>query len=438
MVIKRDGSIVEFNKQKIINAINRAFQEITGQNSIYADTIGNEIYNTCKEIKKDIGVEEIQDLVENHLMKVRPDIAKAYIRYRYKKEIIRSSNNIYDGILDLVEFKNEDLKDENSNKNAIIASTQRDYMAGEVSKDLTQRYFLPFDIAEAHKNGLIHFHDADYFAQRIHNCCVWNLEDMLQNGTMISNTLIEKPHSFSTACNITTQIMAQVASSQYGGQSITLTHLAPFVDISRKKIFKEVINELEILKINASKEDIENIVENRVKEEIKRGVQTIQYQILTLQTTNGQTPFSSIFMYLNEAKTEQEKNDLALIIEEVLKQRIQGIKNEKGVWVTPAFPKLLYVLEEDNVHSDSKYYYLTELAARCTAKRMVPDYISEKIMKRDKLSKGELSGEGDCYPCMGCRSFLTPDRSGNGFNNIAKALNYEPNKPKYYGRLTQL
>ena len=358
----------------------------------------------------------------------RYDVAKAYMLYREKRRLLRDTSKVYDSILELIEFKNEDLKAENSNKNATIASTQRDYMAGEVSKDLTIRSFLPPDIADAHKNGLIHFHDADYFAQRIHNCCVWNLEDMLQNGTMISNTLIEKPHSFSTACNIATQIMAQVASSQYGGQSISLTHLAPFVNISREKIRKDVykdyyrISGLDYCDISVGDEElIEQLVEDKVKEEIKKGVQTIQYQIVTLQTTNGQTPFVSIFMYLNEAKNEQEKKDLAMIIEEVLKQRIQGVKNEKGVWITPAFPKLLYVLEEDNITEDSKYWYLTELAAQCTAKRMVPDYISEKIMFESKI---DAKGEGHCYPCMGCRSFLTTYRD-------------EKDKPKYYGRLTQ-
>ena len=446
-VIKRNGKEEKFNKTKVINAIEAAIQEVDG--TLTDRYIAAEIADEVEQIalqEQYLSVEEIQDIVEILLTDYRFDVAKAYILYRDKRNILRDTNKVYDSILELIEFKNEELKEENSNKNAIIASTQRDYMAGEVSKDLTNRKFLPIDISEAHRQGLIHFHDADYFAQRIHNCCVWNLEDMLQNGTMISGTLIEKPHSFSTACNIMTQIMAQVASSQYGGQTVSLTHLAPFVDISRRKIQEEVEREFTQMFLNIYsenlidfspefKEQIKVIVEKRLREEIKRGVQTIQYQIVTLQTTNGQTPFASIFMYLNETKDEQEKEDLALIIEEVLKQRIQGVKNEKGVWVTPAFPKLLYVLEEDNITEDSKYWYLTQLAAECTAKRMVPDYISEKIMKRDKISKGQE--EGDCYPCMGCRSFLTPDRSGNGWNNISKALNYNPNEPKFYGRFNQ-
>ena len=441
-VIKRDGTKVPFNRKKIEEAINKAFIEV--DKILYENDTAYDISKEIElEIDDTVSVEHIQDLVEEKLMtSERPDVAKAYVLYRERRRLLRENNKTYDNIMKLIEFQNEELKEENSNKKSTIGSTQRDYMAGEVSKDLTMKYFLPADIAEAHKNGLIHFHDADYFAQRIHNCDVWNLDDMLQNGTMISNTLIEKPHSFSTACNITTQIMAQVASSQYGGQSITLSHLAPFVDISRQKIRKEVENEFKriIMSEDFDKYDrtlIEEMVQERLEKEIKKGVQTIQYQILTLQTTNGQTPFVSIFMYLNEVKDKNLKRDLALIIEEVLKQRIKGVKNEKGAWITPTFPKLLYVLEEDNIHEDSPYWYLTELAAECTAKRMVPDYISEKIMKRDKLSKGENEGEGDCYPCMGCRSFLTPDKSGNGWNNIAHALNYEPNKPKYYGRFNQ-
>ena len=444
IVIKRDGTKVPFNKNKIEEAINKAFLEVDGQ--LYeTDTAKDIALEIEKESNNDLTIEEIQDKVEEKLMiSERPDVAKAYMLYREKRNLLRENNKTYDSIMKLIEFQNEELKEENSNKKSTIGSTQRDYMAGEISKDLTMRYFLPKDIAEAHRDGLIHFHDADYFAQRIHNCDVWNLEDMLQNGTMISNTLIEKPHSFSTACNIATQIMAQVASSQYGGQTITLTHLAPFVDISRKKIEAEVYKDFAKITslgvIDLSEEDIEmleEITEQKLKEEIKKGIQTIQYQILTLQTTNGQTPFVSIFMYLNEAKDQQEKDDLAMIIEEVLKQRIKGVKNEKGAWVTPTFPKLLYVLEDDNITEDSKYWYLTKLAAECTAKRMVPDYISEKIMKRDKLSKDEVEGEGDCYPCMGCRSFLTPDRSGNGWDNIAKAKNYNPYEPKYYGRFNQ-
>ena len=423
-VIKRDGTRVPFNRNKIEEAINKAFLEV--DKVLYeTDTaydISKEIEN---EITEEVTIEEIQDMVEEKLMiSERPDVAKAYMLYRERRRLLRENNTTYNSIMELIEFKNEELKEENSNKKSTIGSTQRDYMAGEVSKDLTMRYFLPKDIADAHMEGIIHFHDADYFAQRIHNCDVWNLEDMLQNGTMISNTLIEKPHSFSTACNIATQIMAQVASSQYGGQTISLTHLAPFVDISRKKITKEVEEESVIFygKENVYfTEEIEQIVEKRLKEEIRKGVQTIQYQILTLQTTNGQTPFVSIFMYLGETDNPQIKEDLALIIEEMLKQRIQGVKNEKGVYVTPTFPKLLYVLEEDNINKDSKYYYLTKLAAECTAKRMVPDYISEKIMKRDKVDK---NGQGQCYPCMGCRSFLTTYLDSEG-------------KPKYYGRFNQ-
>ena len=426
-VIKRDGTRVPFNRKKIEDAVNKAFLEV--DKVLYeTDTaydISKEIEN---EIIKEATIEEIQDMVEEKLMiSERPDVAKAYMLYRERRRLLRENNTTYNSIMELIEFKNEELKEENSNKKSTIGSTQRDYMAGEVSKDLTMRYFLPKDIADAHMEGIIHFHDADYFAQRIHNCDVWNLEDMLQNGTMISNTLIEKPHSFSTACNIATQIMAQVASSQYGGQTISLTHLAPFVDVSRKKILKEVWEEFYCFNYNSDlideydKEKVEEITEKRLKDEIRKGVQTIQYQILTLQTTNGQTPFASIFMYLGETDDPQTKADLALIIEEMLKQRIQGVKNEKGIYVTPTFPKLLYVLEEDNINKDSKYYYLTKLAAECTAKRMVPDYISEKIMKRDKVDK---NGQGQCYPCMGCRSFLTTYLDSEG-------------KPKYYGRFNQ-
>lgn len=423
-VIKRDGTRVPFNRNKIEEAINKAFLEV--DKVLYeTDTaydISKEIEN---EITEEVTIEEIQDMVEEKLMiSERPDVAKAYMLYRERRRLLRENNTTYNSIMELIEFKNEELKEENSNKKSTIGSTQRDYMAGEVSKDLTMRYFLPKDIADAHMEGIIHFHDADYFAQRIHNCDVWNLEDMLQNGTMISNTLIEKPHSFSTACNIATQIMAQVASSQYGGQTISLTHLAPFVDVSRKKITKEVEEESVVFYGRENvyfTEEIEQIVEKRLKEEIRKGVQTIQYQILTLQTTNGQTPFVSIFMYLGETDDPQIKADLALIIEEMLKQRIQGVKNEKGIYVTPTFPKLLYVLEEDNINKDSKYYYLTKLAAECTAKRMVPDYISEKIMKRDKV---DANGQGQCYPCMGCRSFLTTYLDSEG-------------KPKYYGRFNQ-
>ena len=365
------------------------------------------------------------------------EVARHYIIYRYVQSLKRQKNTTDDKILSLIECNNEEVKQENSNKNPTVNSVQRDYMAGEISKDLTQRVLLPQEIVDAHNEGLIHFHDSDYFAQHMHNCDLVNLEDMLQNGTVISGTLIEKPHSFSTACNIATQIIAQVASSQYGGQSISLTHLAPFVEVSRQKIRGEVARELEELGVSASPEKVREVVEDRLRDEIRRGVQTIQYQVVTLMTTNGQAPFVTVFMYLNEARTPQEKHDLAMIVEETLRQRYEGVKNEAGVWITPAFPKLIYVLEDDNVHEDSPYFYLTQLAAKCTAKRMVPDYISEKKMRELKLSKGETAGNGDCYTCMGCRSFLTPDRSGNGFNNVANALNYDPNKPKYYGRFNQ-
>ena len=438
-IIKRDGHLVDFDKEKIIAAINKAFLEVDHQ--IYetdtANDIADEIYIIAQN-EKDLSVESIQDLVEDFLMRSeRKDVARAYIRFRHKKEILRQTSDTYDSILKLIELENEDIKEENSNKNATVASTQRDYMAGEVSKDLTRRFLMPAEVRRAHDAGEIHFHDSDYFAQHIHNCCLVNLEDMLQNGTVINKTMIEKPHSFPTACNIGTQGMAVVASGQYGGQTVSLSHLAPFVDVSRKKIRKQVQEELSTLEgITNIEKLIEEITEKRVKEEIKRGVQTIQYQINTLNTSNGQTPFVSINMYLGEVNDPVTKKDLAAVIEEVLKQRIQGVKNEAGVWITPAFPKLLYVLEEDNMPG-GEYWYLTELAAKCTAKRLVPDYISEKIMKKLKLSKGETEGNGDCYPCMGCRSFLTPDRSGNGYDNVAKAKNYEPNKPKYYGRFNQ-
>ena len=375
-------------------------------------------------------VEEIQDLVEYQIMAHGAyEVAKSYITYRYTRSLVRQSNTTDEKIMSLIECNNEEAKQENSNKNPIVNSTQRDYMAGEVSKDLTERILLPQEIVDAHNQGILHFHDADYFAQHMHNCDLVNLEDMLQNGTVITGTLIERPHSFSTACNIATQIIAQVASNQYGGQSITLAHLAPFVDVSRQKFRKIVENEMAALNIDVSEEKLSELVELRVKDEIKRGVQTIQYQVVTLLTTNGQAPFITVFMYLNEAKNEREKADLALIIEEMLKQRIEGVKNEKGVYVTPAFPKLIYTLEEDNITEDSKYWYLTKLAAKCTAKRMVPDYISEKKM---------LELKGDVYTCMGCRSFLTPDRfTDKGIGNIANAGNYEPGKHKYYGRFNQ-
>ena len=450
LIVKRDGTQVQFDKDKIINAINKAFIEVDSKlyETDTAYDIAVEIEQTARQLAKEdriLSVESIQDLVEDYLMRSeRKDVARAYIRYRYKKEILRQTSKTYDGILELVEMQNDELKEENSNKNAIVASTQRDYMAGEVSKDLSHRMLLPAEVVRAHDAGEIHFHDMDYYAQHIHNCCLVNLEDMLQNGTVINKTKIEKPHSFATACNIATQIMAVVASGQYGGQSVSLSHLAPFVDVSRKALKKKAYQDYytvtgkDMFDLTPEDEQIViDLTEKRVREEVKRGVQTIQYQINTLNTSNGQTPFVTIFMYLNEVKDEQTKSDLAMIIEEVLTQRIQGVKNEKGVWITPAFPKLIYVLEEDNITEDSKYWYLTKLAAKCTAKRLVPDYISEKIMKRLKLSKGEEIGDGDTYPCMGCRSFLTPDRTGNGYDNIAKAENYKPNTPKYYGRFNQ-
>ena len=450
LIVKRDGTQVQFDRDKIINAINKAFIEVDGKlyETDTAYDIAVEIEQTARQLAEEdhiLSVESIQDLVEDYLMRSeRKDVARAYIRYRYKKEILRQTSKTYDGILELVEMQNDELKEENSNKNAIVASTQRDYMAGEVSKDLSHRMLLPAEVVRAHDAGEIHFHDMDYYAQHIHNCCLVNLEDMLQNGTVINKTKIEKPHSFATACNIATQIMAVVASGQYGGQSVSLSHLAPFVDVSRKALKKKAYQDYytvtgkDMLDLTPEDEQVvTDLAEKRVREEVKRGVQTIQYQINTLNTSNGQTPFVTIFMYLNEVKDEQTKSDLAMIIEEVLTQRIQGVKNEKGVWITPAFPKLIYVLEEDNITEDSKYWYLTKLAAKCTAKRLVPDYISEKIMKRLKLSKGEEIGDGDTYPCMGCRSFLTPDRTGNGYDNIAKAENYKPNTPKYYGRFNQ-
>ena len=432
-VIKRDGRVVDFERAKIVTAIESAMKETKhGVEHSVAERIAKEI----EAIDDNLSVEEIQDLVEDKLMKCKHrDSAKKYIRYRYKKEILRSSEQTYDSILRIVEHENQDINEENSNKNPIIASTQRDYIAGELSKDITNRWLLPEDIVQAHKDGIIHFHDADYFVEHIHNCCLVNLDDMLQNGTVINGTLIEKPHSFATACNIATQVMAQVASNQYGGQSESLAALAPFVDISRKHITKEVINELRGIEV--SNEKISEIVESRLSDEIKKGIQTIQYQINTLMTTNGQTPFVTLFMYLDEVPEGQTRDDLAFIIKEVIDQRYQGTKNEKGVWVTPAFPKLIYVLDEDNITSDSKYYYLTELAAKCTAKRLVPDYISAKVMKQLKLSKEETEGNGDVYVPMGCRSFLTPDKTGSGWNNIANAGNWKPNKPKYYGRFNQ-
>lgn len=446
-IVKRDGSLALFNKDKIVIAINKAFIEVdqTLYETDTANDIANEIFNLAKDRSEPMTVEQVQDLVEDYLMRSeRKDVAKAYIRYRYRKEIVRQTNKTYDGIMELVEMQNNELKEENSNKNAIVASTQRDYMAGEVSKDLSHRLLLPAEVIRAHDAGEIHFHDMDYYAQHIHNCDLVNLEDMLQNGTVINKTMIEKPHSFATACNIATQIIAVVASGQYGGQSVSLAHLAPFVDVSRQKIKKDVYKDFyrvsgkDYFDLTPEDEDLINqLTEERVKDEVRRGVQTIQYQINTLNTSNGQTPFVTVYMYLNEVEDERTKKDLAMIIEEVLKQRIQGVKNEKGVWITPAFPKLIYVLEEDNIHEGDPYWDLTVLAATCTAKRLVPDYISEKIMKELKLSKGETAGNGDVYPCMGCRSFLTPDRSGNGYDNVAKAKNYKPDTPKYYGRFNQ-
>ena len=440
-IIKRNGSEVPFDVNKISAAIAKANAEaaeadrLTERQIMYASL---NVMDQCEAAGHTVSVEEVQDLVEDEIMRLdRFEVARKYIIYRYLQNQKRHKNTTDDQILSLIEANNEEVKQENSNKNPTVVSVQRDYMAGEVSKDLTMRSLLPADVVEAHREGIIHFHDADYFAQHMHNCDLVNLEDMLQNGTVISGTLIEKPHSFSTACNIATQIIAQVASCQYGGQSISLTHLAPFVDVSRQKIRRQVIAEMNAFGIEPAPDKLEEVVESRVRDEIRRGVQTIQYQVVTLMTTNGQAPFITVFMYLNEAKGEDEKRDLAMIIEEMLHQRYEGVKNEAGVWITPAFPKLIYVLEEDNVTPDSKYFYLTKLAAKCTAKRMVPDYISEKKMREYKLSKGEAEGEGDTYTCMGCRSFLTPDRSGNGYDNVANAGNYEPGKPKYYGRFNQ-
>ena len=440
-VIKRNGEEVAFDLEKIINAIkgaNKDVDKLHRMNEYQIMAVADNVAKKIEESTHAVNVEDIQDMVETGIMELRGyEVAQKYVRYRYKRELMRKTNTTDNGILALLEHMNEEVNQENSNKNPVINSTQRDYMAGEVSKDLSRRVLLPEEVVRAHEAGIIHFHDSDYFAQKEHNCDLINLQDMLQNGTVISETMIEKPHSFSTACNIATQIIAQVASSQYGGQSISLTHLAPFVEVSRQKIRGEVARELEELGVSASAEKVREVVEDRLRDEIRRGVQTIQYQVVTLMTTNGQAPFVTVFMYLNEARSAQEKHDLAMIVEETLRQRYEGVKNEAGVWITPAFPKLIYVLEDDNVHENSPYFYLTQLAAKCTAKRMVPDYISEKKMRELKLSKGETAGNGDCYTCMGCRSFLTPDRSGNGFNNVANALNYDPTKPKYYGRFNQ-
>ena len=432
-VIKRNGAEVEFDIVKIIAAVTKAnnvVDEEARMTPVQIQRIAESVELSCQSLGRAPTVEEIQDFVEHQIMAHGAfEVAKRYITYRYNRSLVRKSNTTDDKILSLIECNNEEAKQENSNKNPVVNSTQRDYMAGEVSRDLTNRLLLPEDIVKAHEEGIIHFHDTDYYAQHMHNCDLVNLEDMLQNGTVITGTLIERPHSFATACNIATQIVAQVASNQYGGQSISLTHLAPFVDVSRQKIRKQVLAEVEALGVDPTEDKITEIVEKRLREEICRGVQTIQYQVVTLLTTNGQAPFITVFMYLNEARSEQEKRDLAVIIEEMLEQRYQGVKNEQGVWVTPAFPKLIYVLEEDNIHDDSPYYYLTQLAAKCTARRMVPDYISEKKM---------LELKGDVYPCMGCRSFLTPDRfTDAGVGNIANAGNYVPGKHKYYGRFNQ-
>ncbi|MCI7731301.1 anaerobic ribonucleoside-triphosphate reductase [Enorma burkinafasonensis] len=440
-IIKRNGSEVTFDATKIENAIRAACGEVPEEERLTERGIKfatANVVDACETAGHTVTVEEVQDLVEDQLMALDHfAVARHYIIYRYVQAQKRRKNTTDDKILSLIECNNEEVKQENSNKNPTVVSVQRDYMAGEVSKDLTQRVLLPADVVEAHNEGIIHFHDSDYFAQHMHNCDLVNLEDMLQNGTVISGTLIERPHSFSTACNIATQIIAQVASCQYGGQSISLTHLAPFVEVSRQKIRHRVEEELAELGFEASEEKIAHVVEERLRDEIRRGVQTIQYQVVTLMTTNGQAPFVTVFMYLGEARSEAEKHDLAMIIEETLRQRYEGVKNEAGVWITPAFPKLIYVLEEDNVSEGSPYFYLTQLAAKCTAKRMVPDYISAKKMRELKLSAGEKPGEGDVYTCMGCRSFLTPDRSGNGYDNVARAKNYEPGKPKYYGRFNQ-
>ena len=424
-IIKRSGAEVDFDPKKIEIAVKKANESVVPSermSEIQIKRIAEDVESAASNVNRSLSVEEIQDMVEDQIMNQRAfDVARRYITYRYQRALVRKANTTDEQILSLIECNNEEVKQENSNKNPTVNSVQRDYMAGEVSKDITKRLLLDNDIVEAHEQGIIHFHDADYFAQHMHNCDLVNLEDMLQNGTVISGTLIEKPHSFSTACNIATQIIAQVASCQYGGQSISLAHLAPFVDISRKKIYSDVLEEFCEAGTEITPEKAREITEKRLLNEIRKGVQMIQYQVVTLMTTNGQAPFVTVFMYLNEAKNEQEKRDLALIIEEVLKQRYQGVKNENGVWITPAFPKLIYVLEDDNITEDGEYWYLTKLSAKCTAKRMVPDYISEKVMLKNKIDK---NGEGHCYTCMGCRSFLTPYVDENG-------------KPKYYGRFNQ-
>lgn len=432
-IIKRSGSEVTFDLKKIISAIEKANESVIDYEKLTAEQIeeiAENVETACQNMKRSPSVEEIQDMVENQLMNQRAfTVARNYITYRYKRALVRKSNSTDEQILSLIECNNEEVKQENSNKNPTVSSVQRDYMAGEVSKDITKRFLLPEDIVDAHEKGLIHFHDADYFAQHMHNCCLVNLDDMLQNGTVISETMIDKPRSFSTACNIATQAIAQIASNQYGGQSISLAHLAPFVQISREKFRKQVQEEYEVAGLDIDEEQINKIAELRVKEEINRGVQMIQYQVITLMTTNGQAPFITVFMYLNEVPEGQTREDLAAIIEEMLRQRIKGVKNEKGVYITPAFPKLIYVLEENNITEGSQYWELTKLAAQCSAKRLVPDYISEKVMRELK--------KGDVYTCMGCRSFLTPDRCSEAVGNIAHAKNYVEGKRKYYGRFNQ-
>ena len=432
-IIKRSGAEVPFDLSKITAAIVKANNSVIFSDRLsdeQVDTISRNVESACRSVDKSLNVEEIQDIEENKIMSQNNyKVDRNYITYRYKHALVRKSNTTDEQILSLLEFDNEEVKQENSNKNPMVNSVQRDYMAGEVSKDITKRFLIPEDIYEAHEKGIIHFHDADYFAQHMHNCCLINLEDMLENGTVVSETTIDKPRSFFTACNVATQSIAQIASNQYGGQSITLSHLIPFVDVSRQKIRNEIREEMMATNIPIDEDKINTMAEMRVKREVKQGVQMIQYQVITLMTTNGQAPFITIFMYLDEVAPGQARDDLAMVIEEVLKQRIKGIKNENGQYITPAFPKLIYVLDEDNVNPDSKYYYLTELAAKCTAKRMVPDYISAKVMKELK---------GDVYPCMGCRSFLTPDRfTDKGIGNIAHAKNYQDNKHKYYGRFNQ-
>ena len=431
-IIKRSGKEVEFDARKIAEAVRKANLSVLEQERLSRDQMDEIVRNVediCSGMGRALNVEEIQDLVENQIMNQKAfHVARNYITYRYKRALVRKSNSTDKQILSLLEFRNEEVIQENSNKNPTVNSVQRDYMAGEVSKDITRRFLLPEKIWEAHERGIIHFHDADYFAQHMHNCCLVNLEDMLMNGTVLSDVYIDQPKSFATACNIATQIVAQIASSQYGGQSITLSHLVPFVQISREKYRRNVKAEFEEMEIPLDQDKINEIAEIRVRREIKRGVQMIQYQVITLMTTNGQAPFITVYMYLDEVEEGPAREDLAMIIQEMLELRILGVKNEKGVYITPAFPKLIYVLSEDNIHEDSKYWYLTRLAAKCTAKRMVPDYISEKMMFELK---------GDCYPCMGCRSFLTPDRSEGGFGNMARARNYVPGKHKYYGRFNQ-